>query len=253
MPQYSNRGWIRDVALGQIVAFKGRLLRGFNDSLTTTWASIWAGTSAEIDLSLLDTPATVKVTSTSVKDTAAGTGAQTVLLTGLNASGVRVSETISMNGLTAVVSANTYSAVEILRIETVGSDTVNQGTLWVGNGVVANDGTPADKFLLATPRCNASNTLAYTVPASHKGTIINAVFTSTDASKGFLIRVGIRGTDGIERYPIMLGMETGLATFDSNFADVLTAGETLLIHARLTAAPNGGIITALVDILEEEL
>ena len=51
---------------------------------------------------------TMTVSSSDVNDTSAGTGARTVLISGLNASYNEASETIILNGQTAVTTVNTY-------------------------------------------------------------------------------------------------------------------------------------------------
>jgi hypothetical protein len=68
--------------------------------------------------------------STSTHDSSAGTGAQTVTLNGLNTSFAAVSETVTMNGTTAVNTVGTtYAFIENMVVATVGTTGGNVGTV----------------------------------------------------------------------------------------------------------------------------
>jgi hypothetical protein len=70
------------------------------------------------------------IVSTNANDSAAGTGARTVLLTYLNTSFQLKSETITLNGTTPVNTVGTDIAyVESIQVTSVGSGAVNAGTL----------------------------------------------------------------------------------------------------------------------------
>ena len=105
---------------------------GHDESLSTTKIVIHpTGVTINIDQSSIDaTPATVKISSTSNNDAAAGTGLQTATLFGLDSSGDIQTETISdINGQTGSTSANTYSAIYGLVGLTAGSLNFNDGTV----------------------------------------------------------------------------------------------------------------------------
>ena len=51
---------------------------------------------------------TVNIVSSSTADASAGTGAGTLSVTGLNGSYVEVTETVTLNGTTAVTTSNSY-------------------------------------------------------------------------------------------------------------------------------------------------
>ena len=109
---------------------------GHDEALTTTRTTVHpTATTLNIEQSGIHaTPALVKVASTSGNDISAGSGAITVLLIGLDASGNAQSETIALNGQAEVTSANTYCSISKLRVLTTGATNWNEGSLWVGTG-----------------------------------------------------------------------------------------------------------------------
>ena len=79
---------------------------------------------------------TLEILSASANDTAAGTGARTFVIQGLDANFNAISETITMNGVTPVQSVNQYRRVNFLTIASAGSGNTNAGdvTLRVTGG-----------------------------------------------------------------------------------------------------------------------
>ena len=69
----------------------------------------------------------LEILSASASDTAAGTGARTFLLNGLDANFNTVSETLTMSGVTPVQTVNSYLRVNSLSIATAGSGNTNAG------------------------------------------------------------------------------------------------------------------------------
>lgn len=131
-----------------------------NAASTNTWIDILADGVTTSSVSVMTAAATVKVSSSSANDTSAGTGARTVKLWGLNSSYVEQSETITLNGVTAVTSVNTYIAINHIEVLTVGSGGVNAGTINVLNNA-------ADTWLSCaiTAGANQGQGSAFTVPA----------------------------------------------------------------------------------------
>lgn len=98
------------------------------------------------------TPETVDVFSSSADDAAAGTGARTIRIYGLKSSTSTEYETedITLNGVTAVTSTNTW-----WRVNNAGTITVRSTT------------TTANVFSVMAAGYNQSQIAAYTVPAGH--------------------------------------------------------------------------------------
>lgn len=118
--------------------------------------------------------AVLNVVSTSANDAGAGTGAQTVFVEGLDDQYNPVSETITLNGLTPVPTANKYFRVNSAKVVTAGSGGSAAGTITFTH---QGTGTP----VLAQINIGNNITLSsiYTVPAGK-----TAFVAYTEASIG---------------------------------------------------------------------
>lgn len=101
---------------------------------------------------------TVTVTSDAGSDAAAGTGARSIRITGLDSSYAALSETIALGA----TSTGVFRRVHTATVFAAGSGEVNAGTITVKHST-----TTADVFLTITPGRNQSNVAAYTVPAGY--------------------------------------------------------------------------------------
>ena len=77
------------------------------------------------------TARTHDIVSTSTNDdgSPAGTGAQTITIYGLDASGDEISESVTMNGTSNVATANTYTMIHRMAVTAAGSGGSNAGTI----------------------------------------------------------------------------------------------------------------------------
>lgn len=73
--------------------------------------------------------AATNIISTDANDAAAGTGARTVKVYGLDANLKRISETVTLNGTTQVLLTNSYFRINLIEVLTAGSGGVNAGAL----------------------------------------------------------------------------------------------------------------------------
>ena len=90
-----------------------------NSVLTTTLAT--ADASASATLNFRTTAATVQLRSTSASDTAAGVGARSVRVVGLNASFAPYSEVVVLNGTSVVATTGSFIRVTSLELVTSGT------------------------------------------------------------------------------------------------------------------------------------
>jgi hypothetical protein len=138
------------------------------------------------------TAQTVDVTSVSANDTAAGTGARTIEIFGLDASYLEISEIITMNGTTAVSSVNNYIRINSAYTLTAGSGGNNAGAITilfqtdatVGGYIQTNDNT--------TEQC------IYTIPADKTGYLCKFSWAN-QGGKGTKIRFCYRPFGGLFR------------------------------------------------------
>lgn len=107
-------------------------------------------------------PETVDVLSSSAADTAAGTGMQSILITGLETatSTQETTETIALNGTGGATSVNTWYRVYRAAGVTYGSGGTNAGTI-----TVRHTATTADEFVIIPPGVGQSLVGAITVPS----------------------------------------------------------------------------------------
>ena len=102
-------------------------VHGYNSAVAAGTETIFPGGTVWLPPTTARTHAIVS-SSTDDDGSPAGTGALTVRVHGLK-SGIRVTETVTMNGTTPVNTASTYDHIEALEVLTVGSGGVNAGTI----------------------------------------------------------------------------------------------------------------------------
>lgn len=118
----------RNTALGSSEA----LINEFNSSVVR-WASVF------------DVAYALDVTSSNAADAAAGTGARTVKLYGLDGNFDPLTETLTLNGQTIVTSTKTFRRIFEIVVDTAGSGLANAGDLYVvktGTGGSYTGGVP---------------------------------------------------------------------------------------------------------------
>jgi len=144
----------------------------------TTNQSVWANTGVYA----FPAAATVmKISSASANDTAAGTGARTVFISGLDASYNPISETVSLSGQTAVNTTNSYLRINDFYVLTCGSGNTAAGIIYAGTGAVTT-GVPATIYSLMPVAYNAQTQAIYTVPAGYTAYITSYTFTSNNTT-----------------------------------------------------------------------
>jgi len=122
---------------------------------------------------------TMTVSSSNTNDTSAGTGARTVQILGLDGDYNEISETITLNGQTAVTTTNSFLRVNRALILTAGSGGANAGIIYVGTGTVTS-GVPANIYTTINgDGTNQSLQAFWTVPANY-----NAYIYQTNVSTG---------------------------------------------------------------------
>lgn len=158
---------------------------GINSAVGTSYAVIDETGAAKPYMP--STPLKFEALSSSANDTAAGSGAHTILVTGIDSNWNLLSETITLNGLTPVQSVNTYYRVTKVEVMAVGSyGGTNAGTITVrGTG----GGTT---FVIVSPSYGQSFSSHFCVPAGFYGAIAGANL-STDSGK--IVDIQVRSRD----------------------------------------------------------
>ena len=147
-------------------------------STVTTNQSVWATTGVYA----FPASATVmKISSANTNDTSAGSGARTVFISGLDANYAPISETVILNGQTAVNTTNSYLRINDFYVLTCGSGNTAAGIIYAGTGSVTT-GVPATIYSLMPVAYNAQTQAIYTVPAGYTAYITSYTFTSNNTT-----------------------------------------------------------------------
>jgi hypothetical protein len=150
------------VSQGLIPGAAPHSIRGYNAALTPAQEPVWAQSGATYPV--VTVAQTLTLSSASGLDTAAGTGARTVLVTYIRFSdGVEVSAVFTLNGLTAVTVTTDGYAINNIRVLTAGTLGSNQGVIYVGYGILTA-GVPLNILSTVVIGKNNAQQAIYTVP-----------------------------------------------------------------------------------------
>ena len=151
---------------------------GINNTVGTSFETIWTASSV---YSYLSAASVLKISSGSADDASAGTGARTLIISGLDANYNEISETVILNGQTAVNTVNSYLRVFSLKILTAGSGGSNAGIVYAGTGTVTS-GVPATVYAQIEIGYNDSAMAIWTVPAGYTAYVSSYSFTTNSST-----------------------------------------------------------------------
>lgn len=117
------------------------------------------------------------IASTSANDASGGTGARTVKIYGLDASYALQEETVTMNGVSNVETANTYTMIHRMVVITAGSENANVGT------ITATAQTDATVTAQISALYNQTLMAIYQIPAAKTG-YLRTMYVATNSSGG---------------------------------------------------------------------
>jgi len=166
------------VARGQIDAHKALFKFGVNGDVGTSVETVWAqgGTYA------YPAAATVmKISSSSADDASAGTGARSIAIFGLDANYNEISESVLLDGQTAVNTGNSYLRISRMYVTTAGSGATAAGTIYAGTGSVTS-GVPATVYGMIAIGANQTQMAFWTVPAGYTLYLMATFFTSANST-----------------------------------------------------------------------
>lgn len=160
----------RDVAAGLVHDASHAIKFGLNEDVDASSApeDIWDGGGIYTGFPT-GSAETITVVSTSTSDTAAGVGARTVRIIGLDTNYNMQTEDVTLNGTTQVVTVATWKRVRSVYVQTAGSTGWNVGTL-----TVRHTTTSANIFSLIQPGMGQGHFCAFTVPAGYNAELVQA-------------------------------------------------------------------------------
>lgn len=166
------------VARGQIDAHKALFKFGVNGDVGTSVETVWAQGGTYV----YPAAATVmKISSSSADDASAGTGARSIAIFGLDANYNEISESVLLDGQTAVNTGNSYLRISRMYVTTAGSGATAAGTIYAGTGSVTS-GVPATVYGVIALSANQTQMSFWTVPAGYTLYLTGVFYTSGNAT-----------------------------------------------------------------------
>lgn len=158
MSYFPQRNYALDTARGLVPGQSAVSKFGRNPDIDVGTEDIWSQGGTWV----APTAARVHaIVSTSVNDTAAGTGARTLTVNGLNGSYVDTTETVTLNGTTPVNTVNSFVIIHRMVVVTVGSGTVNAGII---TATAATDATVSSGIIIGKGQ---TQFCLYMIPAGY--------------------------------------------------------------------------------------
>lgn len=229
------------VSRGQIQGHRNVTVFGFNPDVDTTQVSVWPLQS------LITFPASaiqMTVSSTSANDTAAGTGARTIVVQGLDANYNEVTETVTMNGQTAVTMTASLLRVNYAYVATAGSGNGAAGDIYIGTGAVTA-GVPATVYDIIKFDYNNTTTGSYTVPAGYTAYVSQGLFSSGQDVGATQVqgRLLTRGTNNIRMTAAITTLNNGVANYVFEYP--LAIPEKTTIEATAIGSANNNAVSSM--------
>jgi len=168
---------------------------GFQPAIATASIAIWDQAAA---YNYIASATVLKITSADANDAAAGTGARTVTLYGLDGRYDQVNETVTLTGQTIVSTTQTFLRVFRIVVNTAGSGGVNAGIIYAFTGT-ETAGVPDDltlSYAQITAGENQTLMAVYTVPNDKKA-LFRSIFIAGEATQVVTARVVARPLGGV--------------------------------------------------------
>ena len=178
------------VARGQVTGHTARFRFGWANTIGTSPQTITTTVAAGAVYAYPAAATVMKVSSASANDTAAGTGARTILVVGLDSSYNSISETITLNGQTAVNTTNSYLRITYTELLTTGSGNAQAGIIYIGTGTVTA-GVPATVYWQSETAYNNFSFAGFTVPAGYTAYITSYTITSQATTANINVSLGL--------------------------------------------------------------
>jgi len=218
------------------------------------------GTNPDVDLAATEdvwdgggiwVPPTVarihEIASSDGNDTSAGTGAQTVQVQGLDASGDFQEEEITMNGVANVLTLSSYSMVHRMFVLTAGSGGENAGD------ITATAQTDATVTAQISAGFNQSQMAIYQVPTGKKGYIYaysGSINKGSGAASASNILLFMKPSGGVFRLVHLMGLvQDGTSHMKHNFSWSIEVDAGSIIKIQASASANNTSISAEFDLL----
>jgi hypothetical protein len=236
------------LAKGLLYKYKPEFKFGSNPNVGTSEESIWD----QGGLYVYPTAAiTMTVSSSSTNDAAAGTGARTVAIAGLDANYREISETITLNGQTAVNTVNQYIRVYRARVTSAGSGGTNAGNIHIGTGTVTA-GVPATTYARVSAGEGQTLMAIFTVPAGYTAYIQQGTIASgTEQSNKFITaKLKVRPFGEVFQTKALVTLSNDFIGFD--FGVALAIPEKSDIEGRAFSSSGSNVVAVTFTMILEQ-
>lgn len=226
------------VARGQVENHKSIYKYGCNMDINGTEETIWDGGGI---YAYPSSASVMKVSSSSADDTAAGTGARTVVVIGLDSNYDEAEETVSLNGQTAVTTTTSFIRVFRAYVATAGSGETAAGDIYVGTGTVTA-GVPATVYAKIVQGNNQTLMVVWTVPAGYTAYLVrgNVGSGTTNQNQYVTARLVVRTYGGVFRTVSKAVLQDGI--FTNEFEVPLKVLEKTDIEGRAVSSGSNNIV-----------
>ena len=222
---------------------------GFNPSIdiATVPEDVWTGGGI---YPWMTAATSLEIVSTSAADTAAGTGARSVLITGLDINYVAVTQTVVLNGTTAVALATQLFRVNSMLVLSAGTGTTNAGTINLrdsGGGTVRS---------IIGVGVGLTQQSPFTVPAGFTLQVVSIYnsITGTGTARTADITTYFKTSTGVARTPITLTCSDGKPYRHDGLPGIMVVEKTDFSMRVTSVSNNGSSVTcAWLAILRQNV
>lgn len=232
------------VARGQIEGHRAVTVWGYNPDIDTAEETVWADGGI---VTLPAAAATLKVSSDSANDAAAGTGARTVTISGLDTNYDEISETVTLNGTTEVTTTKSFRRINSMIVATAGSGNANAGNIYIGTGTVTL-GVPATIYGQIYVGYNQALSASYTIPNGYTGYIVNGGISSgQDGGTAQITGKLVVRSNGLSYVAAVATLNNGLAEYSFDLPLPILEHQT--IEARALGSSNNNQVAAHFQLI----
>lgn len=219
---------------------------GFNPTVVSNvLVDIWYGGGI---LSHLSTAETMDMASTSADDDAGGIGAQSVILFGVDNNYSPIQETVTLDGLTPVTTLNSFLRINNMKVDTVGSSSMNAGII---TATATSSATLQDSI---APNMGTDFNSHYTIPAGYYGFVCSWVLGARSFDQ-FELDFQLRNLNGA--WTTLNRLDSTFAAYQQQFlcSLVIPPKADIRVQARQISANPASIVATTYDmyIVKEEL
>lgn len=236
-------GWSLTKGYTRVAAF------GFNPSIdtATTPEDVWTGGGI---YQWMTAATSLELVSSSASDASAGTGARTVLVSGLDINYVAVTQTITLNGVTPVALATQLFRVNSMIVLSAGSGGTNVGTL-----TLRDAGAGTTRSLIGVG-IGITQQAPYTVPAGFTLQVVSIYnsITGTGTARTADIVTYFKTPAGVSRTPITLSTSDGKPYRHDGLPGIMVTEKTDFSMRCTNVSNNGSSVTcAWLGILRQNV